>query len=72
MNWGCFRDVLALFHYIITLFLTHFSRLFFELAQNASIFKISTSARIASTRAVQKSNSRALKPSILIKISNFI
>ena len=72
MHWGYFRDVLALFHYIVTSFLTDFSRLFFEIAQNASFFKISTSARIASTRAVQKSNSRALKPSILIKIANFI
>ena len=35
--------------------LTHFLRLDFEIAQNASFLKISTSVRIASTRAVQKS-----------------
>ena len=68
MFWGCFRDVLALFYYIFTRLLTHFQRHFFEIAQNASLFKISTSARIASIRAVQKLHPQPLKPSILIKI----
>ena len=55
MLWGCFRDVLALFYYVFITLLTHFQIHFFEIAQNASFIKISTSARIASTRAVQKS-----------------
>ena len=63
MLWRRFRDVLALLYYMFTVFKTHVEKILFEFAQNASFFKISTSARIASTRAVQKSYFQVKKTS---------